>query len=132
MAQAALDHGIVFDLLSLFQDLLSGPDVDVLGRPFPKALVVAVVVVVVDEGADLALEITGQEVLLQRDTVLHGLVPSLDLALGLWVIGCATNMLHTGRVARIASNSERALPETEFRRCVQHDPSSGTSGSRHR
>jgi hypothetical protein len=40
-----------------------------------KALVVALVVVVSDEGTDLALEITGQEIMLEQDTVLHGLVP---------------------------------------------------------
>ena len=43
-------------------------------------------VVVLDEGADLALEIAGQELMLEEDTVLHGLVPALDLALGLRVV----------------------------------------------
>jgi hypothetical protein len=49
VAQAPLDHGHPFDLLSLFQDLLSASKVDIGWRQIPKALVVALVVVVVDE-----------------------------------------------------------------------------------
>src|SRR6056297_1632391 len=49
-----------FDLLSLFQDLLFAPEVDVGGYQVSKALVVALVVVMFDEGTDLALEISGQ------------------------------------------------------------------------
>lgn len=65
VAQAPLEHGFSFDLLSLFQDLLIAPEVDVGGRHVSKALVVAAVVVVVDKAADLALEIAGQEVMLE-------------------------------------------------------------------
>ena len=78
---------VFLDLLSLFQDLLAAPEVDVGGCQVAEALVVAAVVVVVDEGADLALEIAGQEVMLEQDAVLHGLVPAFDLALGLGVVG---------------------------------------------
>ena len=46
---------------------------------------VAMVVVVIDEGADLAFQITRQEVVLQQDVVLQRLMPALDLALGLGV-----------------------------------------------
>ena len=65
MAQAPLEHGFAFDLLSLFQDLLIAPEVDVGGRHVSKALMVAAIVVVVDKVADLALEIAGQEVMLE-------------------------------------------------------------------
>jgi hypothetical protein len=34
----------------------------------------------------------------QQDAALQRLVPTLDLALGLWVVGCATNMLNVLRV----------------------------------
>jgi len=61
-----------FDLLSLFQDLLFAPEVDVGGYQVSKALVVALVVVMFDEGTDLALEISGQEVMLEQDTVVSG------------------------------------------------------------
>jgi hypothetical protein len=42
-----------------------------------------VVVVLVDEGTGPWLKIARQEVILQQHPVLHGLVPVLDLALGL-------------------------------------------------
>ena len=42
---------------------------------FGIPLVVALVVVVIDEGADLSFKISGQEVTFQENTVLHGLVP---------------------------------------------------------
>jgi hypothetical protein len=56
--------------------------------------VVAPVVVVIDEGIDLRFEVTGQEVVFQQDAVLQGLVPSLDLALGLGVVWRAADMVH--------------------------------------
>ena len=49
MAQAPLEHGFSFDLLSLFQDFLIAPKVDVSGRQVAQALVVALVIVIVDE-----------------------------------------------------------------------------------
>lgn len=48
---------------------------------------VAFVIVIVDEGADLAFEITGQIVVFQQNPALHGLMPALDLALGLRPLG---------------------------------------------
>ena len=93
MAQAPLEHGFPFDLLSLFQDLLCAPEVDVGGRQVSKALVVAMVVVMFDKGADLALEVSGQEVMLEQNTVLHGLVPPLDLALCLGGVGGAADII---------------------------------------
>ena len=55
---------------------------------------VALMVVVVDEGFNLRLEITGQEVVFQQDAVLEGLMPSLDLTLRLGVLGRAARVLH--------------------------------------
>jgi hypothetical protein len=43
----------------------------------------SLVVVVLDEGFDLGLEVAGQEVVFQQDAVFQDLVPALDLALGL-------------------------------------------------
>ena len=51
-------------------------------------------IVVGDELSDLRLEITRQEVVLQQDAVLQGLMPALDLSLGLRMIRRATDMLH--------------------------------------
>src|SRR6056297_3377247 len=112
MAQAPGEHGSSLDLLSLFQDLLCAPEVDVGGRQVSKALVVALVVVIFDKGADLALEISGQEVMLEQNTVLHGLVPSLDLALGLWVVWRTTDMVHAlvlEIIGQVASDVGRAV-----------------------
>jgi hypothetical protein len=43
---------------------------------------VSAVVVVIDEGIDLNLEIAGQIVVLEQDAVLQRLMPAFDLALG--------------------------------------------------
>jgi hypothetical protein len=56
--------------------------------------VIAVMVVVLDEGGDLAFEIAGQVVVLKQDAILERLMPALDLALGLWVIRGAADVLH--------------------------------------
>jgi len=70
VAQAPLDHGFLFDLLLLFLDPLSADEADIGWRQVFKARVVALVVVVFDEGADLALVVSGQDVMLKHDTVL--------------------------------------------------------------
>lgn len=55
---------------------------------------IASMVVVIDKGIDLLPEITGQVVVFQQDAVLEGLMPSLDLTLGLRVIWRASHMVH--------------------------------------
>ena len=94
MAQAPLNHGFSLDLLSLFQDLLIAPEVDIGGRQVSDALVVTPVVVMIDEGGNLPFQVARQEVMFEQDAVLHGLVLALDLALGLGMIGRAADMLH--------------------------------------
>ena len=49
-------------------------------RDVVQALLVAPMIVVVDECLDLGFEITGQELVFQQDAVLKGLVPAFDLA----------------------------------------------------
>ena len=51
----------------------------------------------VDEGADLPFQISGQEVVLQQNPVLHGLMPALDLALGLGMMWRTADVIHTPR-----------------------------------
>ena len=80
--------------MSPFDDCGVSPEVGVSRGDVADTLMVAVVVVVIDEGADLAFQITRQEVVLQQDAVLQRLMPALDLALGLGVIGCAANMVY--------------------------------------
>ena len=95
MAQAPFVHGVLFDLLSLFQDLLCPSEADISRCQVAQALMVSVVVVVRDEGFDLGFEIAGQEVVLQQDAVLHRLVPAFNFTLRLWMERRATNVIHT-------------------------------------
>ena len=55
---------------------------------------VASMVVVFDEGFDGLLECTGQVVVFEQNPVLHGLVPALDLALGLGMVRRTANVIH--------------------------------------
>ena len=56
---------------------------------------VAVVIVMIDEGTDLAFQITRQELVLQQDPVLQGLMPAFDLALGLRMVRYAADVIHS-------------------------------------
>ncbi len=73
---------------------MSAPKVDIGGREISQVFVITQMIVVLDERIDLSFEIAGQIVVFQQDPVLRGLVPSLDLALGLRMVGSATDMLH--------------------------------------
>ena len=55
---------------------------------------VALMVVMIDKGFNLRFEVTRQEVMFEQNAVLQGLVPALDLALGLGVIRRAARVLH--------------------------------------
>ena len=54
---------------------------------------IAGMVVTRHEGRDLAFEIAGQVVVLKQDVVLERLMPALDLALGLRVVGGAAQQI---------------------------------------
>ena len=96
--QAPFVDSVLLDPFSLLQDLVATPEVDISGCQVLQALVISPVIVVADEPADLPLEIAGEEVVFQKDAVLQGLVPSLDLALGLGMVGCTTNMIHVSGI----------------------------------
>ena len=81
MLQAARGDGLAFDPLPLPEDGLAAAEVDVGRGEIVEALVVAGVVVVLDKGPDLRLQIAGQSVVLEQDPVLQRLMPALDLAL---------------------------------------------------
>ena len=59
MLQAPVLDGLSFDPFPFQQDGLAASEVDIDGREVIQALVVAPVVVVLDEGAELGFEITG-------------------------------------------------------------------------
>ena len=60
MLQAALLDCLFFDLFPFSQNGFVAAEVDVGGCDVVQALVVSLVVVIFDEGPDLALKITGQ------------------------------------------------------------------------
>ena len=57
-------------------------------------IVVAGVIVVADEGRDLPFEFAWQVVVVEQDAVLERLMPALDLALCLRVVGRAADVAH--------------------------------------
>jgi hypothetical protein len=59
MLQASLLDGLSFDPVSLQEDGLAAAEVDVSRREVVDALVIAAVVIVVDERRDLGFEIAG-------------------------------------------------------------------------
>ena len=83
MLQTAIGDGLALDPFAFEEDGLSAPEVDVSRSEIAEALVIAGMVVVLDEGRDLAFEIAGLVVVLEQDAVLERLMPALDLALGL-------------------------------------------------
>ena len=95
MLQAPIFDGSSFDPFSLFEDGGGPAEVGIGGCHVAEALVIALVVVMLDERRDLGFEIAGQEVVLEQDAVLQGLVPALDLALGLGMERGAAHVAHT-------------------------------------
>ena len=91
MDQAPVLDGQFLDLLPFCQDNRAAPEVDISGREVAEALVIAVVVVMLDKGRDGRLEFALQIVVFQQNAVLEGLVPALDLALRLRVVGGAAD-----------------------------------------
>src|SRR6188472_230784 len=91
--QASALDGLSFDPFSFKQDCLASAEVDIGRGEIGDALVVSQVIVVSDEVADLGFEIARQIIVLEQDAVLKGLVPALDLALGLGMERGATDMI---------------------------------------
>ena len=79
MLQAAILDCGSFNPFSFQQDGLSSAEVDVSWRQIVQALVIAAMIVVIDEGVDLGREVAGQIIVLQQDAVLERLMPALDL-----------------------------------------------------
>ncbi len=94
MLQAALADCLFLNLFPFSENGLVAAEVDVGRCDVVQALVVTLVVIIFDEGTDLALKIAGQVVVFEQNPVLHGLVPAFDLALGLRMEWCAPNMRH--------------------------------------
>ncbi len=109
MLQAPVFDGLSFDLLSLQQNGLAPPEVDIGRCQIVQALVIALMIVVRDEGLDPSLEVARQIVVLEQDAVLQRLVPSLDLSLGLRMIGGAAGVLHVSPPRCVAPPCQLAV-----------------------
>ena len=70
MLQATVYDCLAFDPFAFEENGLSAPEVDVSRGKIVEALVIAGMVVVLDEGRDLAFEIAGQGVMLKQDSFL--------------------------------------------------------------
>ena len=92
MLQSSLSDGVAFDPFSLQKDGLGSAEVDVGRRQVLQAFMVTPVIVVLNEARDLSFEIAGQVIVLEQNAVLEGLVPALDLALGLRMARGTANM----------------------------------------
>jgi len=92
--QAPIFDGHLFDALSFDVDGFIPAEVSVCGCHVAEAFVVALMIIVVDERFDLSFEVSGEEVVFEQDAVFKGLVPALDFALGLRMIGRAAHMFH--------------------------------------
>ena len=55
---------------------------------------VAPMIAMIDKGFNLRFEVTWQEVVLEQNAVLQGLMPTFDLALGLGMIRRTARVLH--------------------------------------
>ena len=82
MLQTTIGDGLAFDLFAFEEDGLGPSEVDVGRGEIAQALMLAGMVVMVDEGRDVAFEIAGQVVVLKQDAVLERLMPALDFACG--------------------------------------------------
>ena len=94
MLQAPIFDGLSFDPFALFNDGLRPAEVGVGGCDVIQALVIALMVVMLDERLDLGFEVAWQIVVFEQDAVFQGLVPALDLALGLGMERRTANMAH--------------------------------------
>ena len=92
MLQAPMFDSLSLDPFALADDGRSPAEVGVGRCHIVQALMIAPMVVVFDERFDLGLKVAGQEVVLQQDAVLEGLVPALDLTLRLGVERAAAHM----------------------------------------
>jgi hypothetical protein len=92
--QAAIFDGLSFDPFALFDDGWSSAEVGVGGCDVVQALMIALMVVMLDERFDLPFKVAGQEVVFQEDSVPQRLVPAFDFTLCLRMQRCAAHMAH--------------------------------------
>ena len=94
MHSTPLFDRVALDLLAAFQDAGTASEVDIGWREVVQALVVAAVIVMLDEVGDGAFEVTGQVIVFKQDSAFEREVSALDFALGHRVVGFAARVLH--------------------------------------
>lgn len=72
MIQASRFKRLSFDPSLLLQNGFVAAEVDICACDVVDALIMALVIIMIDQGFDLRLEITWQEVAFQQDAVLEG------------------------------------------------------------
>jgi hypothetical protein len=72
MLQATVCDGLTLDAPAFGQDFLGSTEVRIGRRKVVDALVVADVIVMLDEGVDLPFEIAGSIIVIEQDAVLQG------------------------------------------------------------
>jgi hypothetical protein len=82
MLQAEVCDGVALDALTFSDYGLGSAERDVSRGQIVDALMIAHVILVLDEGAGLPFEIARQVVVIEQDAVLQGLMPAFDPA---WV-----------------------------------------------
>ena len=90
--QAARYERLSFGPFSVLQNGFLPSEIEVGRCDVVPAFVVAMMIVVIDEGFVLGFEITSQEVVFQQDAVLQGLMPTFGFTLCLRVIGRAARL----------------------------------------
>ena len=78
--QASKFDGLSLDPFSSLDDGCGSAEVSNGGRYIFQALVIAPMIIVLNERLDLLLQVTGQEVILQKDAVFERLVSAPDRA----------------------------------------------------
>jgi hypothetical protein len=94
VTQAPVLDSSFLDFCPPFQDGGAAAVIDIGGRQIADAFMISAVVVMVDKALDFGFQVAGQEIVFQQDAVLQGLVPTLDLALGLGVVWRAADVVH--------------------------------------
>jgi hypothetical protein len=91
--QAAVLAGSALDALTLQQDGLPPAEIDTRRGQVVQALVIPLVLIMLDKILNFGLQRARQVLILQRDAVLHSLVPAFDLSLRLGVCGHETSLI---------------------------------------
>ncbi len=87
MVQAAFLNSFSFDPFPCLPNGVIAPAINIGRRDVADGLMIASVVVMIDESGDLGLKIAGHKVMLQQNPVLESLMPALDLSLRLRMHG---------------------------------------------